>query len=509
MKAIKKPFARESAIYLVLIICVSIFLSELTLMFALYGLTELSRLHEALINSSLLVVAVFPAVYFFAFRPLRTRLAESKQMAQQLRDSEARYRLLVNSLSDALISADSDGNIVGWNTSAERLFGYTESEILGQPLTLLMPARFHDDHKAGMARMLSSGEHHVVGTTVELEGRRKDGSEFPLELSRSEWRVADKTFFTGLIRDITGRKDAAAELLETNRYLEAATARANELAVQAELASSAKSEFLASMSHEIRTPMNGVMGMLGLLQDTELTERQREFVQIAHSSADALLNIINDILDFSKIEAGKLTIEPVPFDLQTAVEEVGELLAPKVAEKGLDIIVRFAPGTPRHIVGDPGRVRQVLTNLVGNAIKFTAKGHVLINIQCETKTETHAQIIFSVEDTGIGIPPDKLERIFEKFTQADASTTRRFGGTGLGLAISKQLIELMGGKIAVTSLLDKGSTFWFVLPFDRSREPVPAAPVRTLMEGARADCGRQRSEPPRPARATDRRARAQ
>ena len=288
-----------------------------------------------------------------------------------------------------------------------------------------------------------------------------------------------------VVRDITARKQAEAKLLEANRRLEAATARANELAVRADLASKAKGEFLASMSHEIRTPMNGVIGMLGLLQDTELSDRQREFIQIAQSSADSLLNIINDILDFSKIEAGKLTIEPILFDLQTAVEEAGEILAVKVADKGLDLIVRFAPDTPRHVIGDPGRVRQVLTNLVGNAVKFTSKGHVLISVQCERQTERQARLGFSVEDTGIGIAADKLDHIFEKFTQADASTTRRFGGTGLGLAISKQLIELMGGNIAVASQTGKGSTFSFTLPFDLPREPLPVAPPRTFLEGVR------------------------
>ncbi|HWW03556.1 MAG TPA: response regulator [Candidatus Acidoferrum sp.] len=260
--------------------------------------------------------------------------------------------------------------------------------------------------------------------------------------------------------------------LETaNGSLKAAHLRSQELAETALEASRAKGDFLASMSHEIRTPMNGVIGMLGLLRETSLSDRQRQFVQIARGSAENLLTVINDILDFSKIEAGKLSIEPIPFDLQDAIEEASEIFAPGLAEKSLELIVQYSADAPRHVVGDPGRVRQVLTNLVSNAIKFTERGHVLLKLECECKSETEAVVKFSVEDTGIGIPPEKLRILFEKFTQADSSTTRRFGGTGLGLAISKQLTELMGGKVGVASEPGKGSTFWFTVPFGVANAP--------------------------------------
>ena len=307
---------------------------------------------------------------------------------------------------------------------------------------------------------------------------------------------AESEQLTERVEERTARlRQANQDLVLTNQRLHLAMSEAELLAQAAEAASRAKSDFLATVSHELRTPMNGVIGFTNLLLDTSLKPEQRDFAQIIRNSGQTLLALINDILDFSKIEAGKLTVESLPMDLRAAVEEVSELIGPRADEKGLDLALGFDASLPETVSSDPSRVRQILMNLVGNAVKFTEHGHILVEAGLAESVAAHfpgvpatggkSAVMVCVSDTGIGIPIEKQSWLFDKFTQADSSTTRKYGGTGLGLAISKRLAELLGGSMGFVSEVGKGSTFWFTLPMAQDAPTAKAAAALPDLAGLR------------------------
>ena len=533
----------------------------------------------------------------------------SRHAEEALRESEMRFRSVAQCAGDAIISADGKGKIVFWNKSAERIFGYSEQEILGRSISLLMPERFREAHRVGLGRALTAGESSMLDRTVELQGVRKNGNEFPAELSLAKWETTLGTFFSGTVRDITRRREAEESLRRMNETLEqrvaersaAAEQRARELAVSreelekqsnilrlildsmadgvlvadasgapllcnpaavqmlgldgsgwdaegstqydlrlpdgvtpypenerplvralrgesvddveafichrdgrrnlwisksarplkgqngsirggvvvfhdityrkrienelnkakeaAEAASHAKSEFLANMSHEIRTPMTAIIGYADRL--AELDDQpagRRECLQVIRRNSRHLLELINDVLDISKIEAGQMTVEQIPCAVPQLLSDVVSMIRPRALDKGLKFDLRFEGPIPRRIQSDPVRMKQILVNLLGNAIKFTPEGEIHLRASCDASGPA-MMLKFEVMDTGVGMTQEQLARLFRPFTQADESTTRRFGGTGLGLTISRRLARLLGGDVVAESQPGVGSVF--------------------------------------------------
>jgi len=384
---------------------------------------------------------------------------------ERVRGSETEARLaaslkeqadLLDLSHDSILVRDMDDTITLWNKGAERNYGWSRDEAVGKSSHILLGTEFPVSLEESTAALLSKG--HWEG---ELVHSTKDGRRVVVA-SRWSLRLDSEHRPDAILEinsDVTQRKEA-------ERALGAAKA-------EAEAANRAKSEFLANMSHEIRTPMNGVIGMTGLLLETDLLPEQLEYAETAHRSGEALLTVINDILDFSKIEAGKMDLEVVDFDIRTAVEEVADLMAGPAHDKGLELATLVDPDLPPGARGDPGRLRQVLLNLVSNAVKFTDEGEVVARARLVHDDSDAVVVRFEVCDTGIGIAPETQGRLFASFSQADASTTRRYGGTGLGLAVSKQLVELMGGDMGVVSDVGKGSTFWFTARLEKRPAPPP------------------------------------
>ncbi|MCF8075346.1 MAG: response regulator [Desulfotignum sp.] len=394
-----------------------------------------------------------------------TDITRQKKTEDQLKSNLAKIHIILASIQAGVILVrKQDRVIVDANPAATEMVGTSKDSLIGKVCNdFLCPS------EAGKCPVFDLG-HSIENAERTLKTRK--GELIPVLKNVSLVELDGETFLLESFVDIRKQKEVETELIETNRQLEAATARANQMAVEAQMASIAKSEFLANMSHEIRTPMNGVIGMTGLLLDTDLTPEQRRYAQTVGASADSLLRLINDILDFSKIEAGKLDLEIFEFDLQHLLDDFAATLALQAHKKGLELNCGMSPNIPSLLRGDPGRLRQILTNLAGNAVKFTRAGEVSIRVTLASETPDKVLLHFSVIDTGIGIPLDKQKQLFEKFTQVDTSTTRQYGGTGLGLAISRELAEKMDGTIGVRSEPGKGSEFWFTVWL--TRQPLRA-----------------------------------
>jgi two-component system sensor histidine kinase/response regulator len=368
-----------------------------------------------------------------------------------LQDSEQRFRLIVETALDAFLEIDPDGVLTEWNVRAEETFGWRRFEAIGERLGSMIALDHESEGTRRLREIFRAPQPGAVAQRFEVVARHRDGHEFPVEMTLSAIWVGTHFIYAAFVHDVTARK-----LAETER--EAAK-------IAAEAGNRAKTEFLANISHEIRTPMNAVIGMSELLLDTPLDSLQRDYAENIRDNGNALLTVINDILDFSKVEAGQLELEQLEVDLRDTFEDVARLVSTQAHAKGLEVTTQIDSLLPALVIADAGRVRQILLNLAGNAVKFTRHGEVALEIKVLETTSRGTHVRCEVRDTGIGIAADRLKDLFTPFTRVDTSTTRGLGGTGLGLSIVRRLAELMGGEAGVESTCGVGSRFWFTAWF--------------------------------------------
>jgi PAS domain S-box-containing protein len=388
-----------------------------------------------------------------------------RERTETLAREEARKDAILRTALDGIISMDEQGRIAEWNPAAERMFGHTRREAIGAELgELILPERHREPHRANLARYLTTGETRLIGKRIEAVAVRRSGEEFPVEVAITVTEAADGRVFTAHVRDITERKRAEEDLRKSHD-----AARAG---------SEAKSAFVATMSHEIRTPMNAIIGMLELLSYSSLSVDQREMLSTARESSRSLLALIDDILDFSKIEVGKLELDPVPCSVREVVEAVNATFKHVASGRGLLFTHRVDPAMWAAHRLDPSRLRQVLSNLVSNAIKFTENGSVSLDVKVSETKERRQTLRFTVQDSGIGMTAETQKRIFEPFQQGESDISRRYGGTGLGLSISRQLVELMGGRIEVASAQGVGTRVTVAMAAEQADAAAVAAGAR-------------------------------
>jgi PAS domain S-box-containing protein len=403
-----------------------------------------------------------------------TDISQRKQDEQKLRASEERYRDLFENAHDIIYTIDLDGNLTSFNHAAERTSGYSRAEGLRMNVgELVAPADRASVRELVALRLAGGG-----AATDEVNLLTKDGREVLLDVSsRLTFDKGRPVGIQCIGRDVTERKRNQEELVRHTRELQRKNEELSAALTAAHAAAEAKSRFLANMSHEIRTPMNGIVGMADLLLSAPLGREQKEYAETIQKSAGALLTIISDILELSRMEAGKVELETAPFELAAVLNEVCALLGLEARLKGLQLSAQVDPAVPRMVSGDAARFRQIVISLVGNAVKFTDSGEIVVRLELESGTAETATVRVTIRDTGIGIAPEQCAELFDRFVQGDDSATRKYGGTGLGLAISKQLVEMMGGRIGFESELGRGSTFTFTAVFRKHFEPAAPAPL--------------------------------